>query len=130
VYSNPCFLLNIFYLFKVSLEIVFYSLEAHCFWLGIICYFFGSPESKVAWTRPGSNPGPSDSLPDAMAICYDDPMLTDSNFATKFLRIQTKNKAAYSRIILLIKKHVFMCSVAVYDKKDGINMCKTSYTRV
>jgi len=34
-----------------------------------------------------------------------------------------KNKAAFSRIILLIKKGVFTCIMAVYDKKDCVNMC-------
>jgi len=38
--------------------------------------------------------------------------------------------AAYSRIILLIKKCVFMCVMAIYDKKDSVNTCKTSFTRV
>jgi len=42
----------------------------------------------------------------------------------------TENKAAYSRIILLIKKCVFMCIMAIYDKKDSVNTCKTSFTHV
>jgi len=42
----------------------------------------------------------------------------------------TKNKAAYSRIILFIKKCVFKCIMAIYDKKDSVNTCKTSFTRV
>jgi len=36
----------------------------------------------------------------------------------------TKNKAAFSRVILLIKKCVFTCIMAVYDKKDFVNKCK------
>jgi len=37
----------------------------------------------------------------------------------------TKNKAAYSRIILLIKiTRVFMCIMAVYDTKDSVNTQK------
>jgi len=42
----------------------------------------------------------------------------------------TKNKAAYSGIILLIKNRVFTCIMAVYNKKDRVNMCKTSFTHV
>jgi len=38
--------------------------------LGVIYYFFGNPWSKVAWSRWGSNPGPSDSHPDGIAICH------------------------------------------------------------
>lgn len=40
----------------------------HCFWLGITCYFLVIPGSRVAWSCRDSNPGPSDSQPDAMAI--------------------------------------------------------------
>jgi len=39
-----------------------------------------------------------------------------------------KNKAAYSRIILLIKKRVFTCIMAIYDKKDSVNTGKTKNT--
>jgi len=51
----------------------FYSLNAHCFWLGVIHYFFDNPESKVAWSHLGSNSGPSDSQPDDMTIYHGDP---------------------------------------------------------
>jgi len=44
--------------------------------------------------------------------------------------IPTENKAAYSRIVLLIKKSVFTCIMAIYYKKDSVNSCKTSFTRV
>jgi len=41
--------------------------------------------------------------------------------------IPTENKAAYSHIILLIKK---TCIMAIYYKKDSANTCKTLFTRV
>jgi len=37
--------------------------------------------------------------------------------------IPTKNKAAYSHIILLIKRCVFTCIMAIYNKKDSVNTC-------
>jgi len=47
---------------------------------------------------------------------------------TKIVSFQTRNKAAYSRIILLIEKNrVFTCIMAIYDKKDTY---KTSFTHV
>jgi len=36
-------------------------------------------------------------------------------------KILAENKAAFSRIILLIKKCVFTCIMAVYIKKDCVN---------
>jgi len=38
--------------------------------------------------------------------------------------VPTENKAAFSRLISLIKKCVFTCIMAVYDKKDCENTCK------
>jgi len=37
------------------------------------------------------------------------------------LTFPTKNKATYSLVILLIKKCVFTCILAIYDKKDSVN---------
>jgi len=38
--------------------------------------------------------------------------------------VPTENKAAYSDIILLFKKCVFTCIMAVYDEKDSVNTGK------
>jgi len=35
--------------------------------------------------------------------------------------VPTKNKAAYSRIILLIKKCIHVYITAIYNKKDSVN---------
>jgi len=51
--------------FKVRLA-NFNSLKAHCFWLGITCYFLATRGSKIAWNCWCLNPGPSHSQPDAM----------------------------------------------------------------
>jgi len=52
--------------FKVSLP-NFLLIKGTLFWLGIICYFFANPGSKVVGSHQSLNPGPSDSQPDAMA---------------------------------------------------------------
>jgi len=44
--------------------------------------------------------------------------------------VPTENWAAYSCIILLIKTRVFTCIMAIYDIKDSVNTCKTSFTCV
>jgi len=61
----------------VRLVNFFTYLKADWFLLGITCYIFGNPGSKVAWScrRRGSNPVPSDSQPDAMTISHGDPKL-------------------------------------------------------
>jgi len=46
-------------------------------------------------------------------------------FLNKEYKYPTENKAAYSRIILLIKKCVFTGIMAVYDIKDSVSTCKT-----
>jgi len=44
--------------------------------------------------------------------------------------IPTKNKATYSRIILLMKKHVFACIMAIYDEKDSLKSRYHVYAHV
>jgi len=51
------------------------------------------------------------------------------NFVKKDFNNLTENEAGYSRIILLIKKRVFKCIMAVYDKKDGVNTGKMKKCR-
>jgi len=41
----------------------------------IFVSFFGNLGSEVAWSCRGSNAGPSDSQPDAMALCHCDPFI-------------------------------------------------------
>jgi len=48
----------------------FLLVKATLFWLGITRYFFDNPGSKVAWSRRGSNPGPSDSQLDPTATPF------------------------------------------------------------
>jgi len=57
-------LLFLFNLFKCALQ-TFYSLKAHCFWLGIAHYFLATRVQRLPGAV-GSNPGPSDFQPDAM----------------------------------------------------------------
>jgi len=52
----------------------FLLIKSTLFWMEINCYFFGHPGSKVALSCRSSNPGPSDSQPDAMAVCHGNPI--------------------------------------------------------